>query len=216
MSNSEETTRLQIRDLSIILLEIASIAVLTGMLIAVNSGEKSIWSDLDYFEGVSACISLFGFGAVIYQLQKQREDSDEEQKRHAEIIERQQQLFERNSKISLFKKRMEIFENLKEFIEFFEIMGESSLEDRTALIKKINYAQFLFPEHSNIHAYILEVFKKANRVERIFRLQKRTDQEPQVLESELLSIYQWFSTEVLEDEGRKLTNMFEPYLRLDK
>lgn len=89
--------------------------ILAHHLVRYESSGK--WGQLgDIFGALNSLVSILGFGAVIYSLQRQHKDSKEADKRHSEnqsILINQIAL---DAKLRLFDRRFAVHENLKAFI----------------------------------------------------------------------------------------------------
>lgn len=191
----------------------------------------------DFFGFFSGVVSAVGFGAVIYQLQRQHKDAaeaeqryreerenqqreaKETEQRHREILEKQQKLFEQNSKIRLFEHRFKVHE--ASTVLFGKILTNELKpichEDITTYSKDSSAMIYLFPHAIDLHTFNCEIIQVAtdlwsSNADKTFKEQFPNEESPIERNLSDTQIREWIQRTDFETIGR----LFHDYLVLDE
>jgi hypothetical protein len=151
------------------------------IMISGDAGEKAGFFG-DSFGGFNALVSVLGFGTVIYSLHKQHQDAKESDERHKQMMERQQAIFEQDSKMKLFEKRAVIFDAVRMYTHLgsTDSLSKARIQDFSIECK---HAQFIFPIDSKIPDYIDSLIKKGYALvgdRSYFTIEPETDNSTQI------------------------------------
>jgi hypothetical protein len=185
---------------------------LAALLIVSGRGEigDKVGHFGDFFGCFNALVSVLGFSAVIYSLHKQEEDSVEETVRHRELIERQQEIFEQTAKLTLFDRRIAVYQAITQFCTAARDYYKLTPENLGAFLHSTKNSGFLFPSGSDAETFIEELLRKATMMEEsIFPGVLLEPQIPNINEGKD-DYVKWFKQQTPD----KIYHLFHDYLRL--
>ena len=111
----------------------------------------------DFFGGFNSLISVLGFGAVIYSLNKQRRESKETEERHRQTITKQQEMFSQDIKLRLFEMRVAVYKSLLDFVITRDNQHHIETTTLHSLLLATEHKLYLFPLGSSADKLISDI-----------------------------------------------------------
>jgi len=165
--------------------------------ILVADGEIVKWGTFgDFFGCFNALVSVVGFGAVIYSLQRQHKDAKDADDRHQAMLDKQQELFEQNAKIELFEKRFEVYSAVLQFCDNIGNNRQPKAIDFDLLRTPRTKVPYLFSNGQELLAYIVKLRKRAYKLEVLIGPIENINRDEKQF-SEIRELCVWFRNQIV-------------------
>ncbi len=97
-------------------------------------------------------------------LRQQESAKNSAEVNHRESLAKQQTLFERDTTMKLFERRVTLLRILKQYAHNVENSSSFNLTDLQVLTKELEHAHFLFPKNSEAEKFVIEIYQNGARI----------------------------------------------------